>query len=50
MQNVANHNVTRKIQYRHGMMRREDSLGVVTTPYYRRYRELRNEGVTSTPI
>jgi len=32
MQNVANHNVTRKIQYRHGMMRREDSLGVVTTP------------------
>jgi hypothetical protein len=29
--NVANPNVTRKIQYRHGMMRREDSRGVVTT-------------------
>jgi len=29
--NVANPNVTRKIQYRHGMMRREDSLGAATT-------------------
>ncbi len=29
--NVTNPNVTRKIQYRHGMMRREDSLGDATT-------------------
>jgi hypothetical protein len=28
--NIENPNVTRKIQYRHGLMRREDSLGVAT--------------------
>lgn len=29
--NVENPSVTRKVQYRHGMMRREDSLGAATT-------------------
>jgi hypothetical protein len=30
--NIENPNVTRTVHYRHGIMRREDSLGAVTTP------------------